>query len=203
MLHANPGLSAHTVKGILQFTAQRLNGLDVMTQGAGEVNLAGAVRFAKLVQADARHGRRWTKGSRQMVRTDLLFGETVFWSRAVIWGAELKTNTTALYMRLAQWDDNIVWGFLDDNIVWSMDENIVWGLLDENIVWGLSDENIVWGLTDDNVVWGFDDNIVWGNDNITWGFDSITWNLGTDSVLGFSEGTDQLEGQSYMEGGQR
>jgi hypothetical protein len=137
-----------------------------------------------------------------MVRTDLLFGETVYWGRAIIWGTELKSNTTSLYMHLAQWDDNIVWGYLDDNIVWSMDENIVWGLLDENIVWSLADENIVWGLTDDNIVWGFDDNIVWGNDdNIVWGNDNVVWSMTNDSVMAFSEGTDQLAGQSYQEGG--
>jgi serine protease AprX len=203
MFQANPRLSAHTVKAILQFTAQRLPQLDVMTQGAGELNIAGAVRFAKLIYADARYGRRWTMGSRQIVRTDLLFGETVFWSRAILWGGQIKTNTTSLYMRLAQWDDNIVWGYLDDNIVWSMDENIVWGLLDENIVWSMADENIVWGLTDDNIVWGFDDNIVWGMDNIVWATDNIVWGLANDAVLAFSEGTDQLEGLSFIDEGGR
>ena len=203
LLHANPKLSAHTVKALIQFTAQRLPGLDVVTQGAGEVNLAGAVRFAKLIEASARLGRRWTKGSRQMVRTDLLFGETVYWSRAIIWGQHVKPNTTSVYMRLAQWDDNIVWGHLDENIVWSMDENIVWSMLDENIVWSMADENIVWGLTDDNIVWGHDDNIVWGHDNIVWGHDNVVWSMTNDAVLAFSEGTDQLEGQSYQgeEGG--
>jgi serine protease AprX len=203
LLHANPGLTSHTVKAILQFTAQRLDGLDVMTQGAGEVNLAGAVRFAKLVAPYARLGRKWTKGSRQMIRTDLLFGETVFWGRAIVWGTKLKTNSTSLYMRLAQWDDNIVWGYLDENIVWSQDENVVWSNLDENIVWSQEDENVVWGYTDDNVVWGYDDNIVWGADNIVWGADNLVWSYAADSVLAFSEGTDQLEGQSYndQEGG--
>jgi serine protease AprX len=201
MFQANPRLTSHTAKAILQFTAQRLEGLDVVTQGAGQVNLAGAVRFAKLVEPNARYGRRWTKGSRQMVRMDLLFGESVFWGRAIIWGQQIKTNTTSLYMRLAQWDDNIVWGHLDDNIVWSMDENIVWSMLDDNIVWSMDDENIVWGTTDDNIVWGNDDNIVWGNDNIVWGHENLVWSMGTDSVLAFSEGTDQLAGQSFQEGG--
>jgi hypothetical protein len=158
------------------------------------------VRFAKLIEPGARLGRRWTKGSRQMVRMDLLFGEPVYWGRAIVWGQKIKTNTTSLYMRLAQWDDNIVWGYMDDNIVWSMDENIVWSMLDENIVWSMDDENIVWGATDDNIVWGCDDNIVWGADNIVWGTDdNIVWSMSQDSVLAFSEGTDQLAGQSFID----
>ncbi len=200
LFQANPRLTSHTAKAILQFTAQRLTSVDLFTQGAGEVNLAGAVRFAKLIEPSARLGRRWTKGSRQMVRMDLLFGEPVYWGRAIVWGQKIKTNTTSLYMHLAQWDDNIVWGYMDDNIVWSMDENIVWSMLDENIVWSMDDENIVWGATDDNIVWGCDDNIVWGADNIVWGTDdNIVWSMSQDSVLAFSEGTDQLAGQSFID----
>ena len=48
VLSANPGLSAHTVKAVLQYTAQRLNGLDVMTQGAGEVNMAAAASISRV-----------------------------------------------------------------------------------------------------------------------------------------------------------
>jgi serine protease AprX len=202
MLQANPGLTSHAVKGIVQFTAQRMKSLDVMTQGAGELNIAGAVRLAKLVVPTATYGKRWVKGSRKAIQADLLFGEIAYWGKAIVWGGGIHTNTSSLYLRLAQWDDNIVWGYLDDNIVWSMDDNIVWGLLsDDNIVWSLLDENIVWGMTDDNIVWGFDDNIVWGfDDNIVWSTDdNIVWGLSTDSVLAFSE---TLMSMSAEEGGQ-
>jgi hypothetical protein len=203
MLQANPGLTAHTVKGIIEFTAQRMRNLDVMTQGAGELNIAGAIRFAKLVVPSATYGKRWVKGSRRAVQADLLFGETAYWGKAIVWGETIKTNTNSLYLKLAQWDDNIVWGFLADNIVWSMDDNIVWGMLsDNNIVWGLVDDNIVWGMTDDNIVWGFDDNIVWStDDNIVWSTDdNIVWGMSIDSVLAFS---DALFGLSAEEEGGR
>jgi serine protease AprX len=210
-LQANPALTAHTVKGIIQFTSQRLRNIDVMSQGAGEVNVAGAVRFAKMVYADQAYGKRWIRGSRKPIAADLLFGETAYWGRALIWGQDVKASSNALYVRSNLWDDNIVWGmFMDDNIVWGMfmDDNIVWGMLmDDNIVWGM-DDNIVWGLTDDNIVWGFDDsfggllddNIVWGmDDNIVWG--------ASDSVMAFSElligmSAEEVDGLSILNEGE-
>jgi serine protease AprX len=210
-LQANPSLTAHTVKGLLQFTSQRLRNIDVMSQGAGEVNVAGAVRFAKMVYADQAYGTRWVKGSRKPIAADLLFGETAHWGRAILWGKEVKASTNALYVRSNLWDDNIVWGMLmDDNIVWGMfmDDNIVWGMLmDDNIVWGM-DDNIVWGLTDDNIVWGFDDSIVGLlDDNIVWGMDdNIVWGA-SDSVMAFSElligmSTEEVDGLSILNEGE-
>jgi len=200
MLSANGGLTAHAVKAAVQFSAQRLPGLDVMTQGAGQVNVTGAVRLAKLIVPTASYGKRWVKGSRKTVAADLLFGESVFWGRAIVWGPRIF-STNAVYVRLAQWDDNIVWGMADENIVWGMDDNIVWGMLDDNIVWGMLDDNIVWGMTDDNIVWGFDDSQLSLADNIVWGMDdNIVWGLSTDSVLAFS--TEEIMGLSALEDGE-
>jgi serine protease AprX len=199
LFSANPALTANAVKGTLQFTSQRMKSLDVMTQGAGQLNVAGAVRLAKLVVPSATVGKRWVKGSRKMIAADLLFGETAYWGRALVAGGTMKAGSNALYMHLAQWADNMLWGMLfNDNIVWGMlfDDNIVWGMLmDENIVWGMDDENIVWGLTDDNIVWGFDDSTAMLLDNIVWGMDeNIVWGLSMDSVLAFS--TEEIMGLS-------
>jgi hypothetical protein len=199
LFQANPGLSAHAVKGILQFTAQRLKNADVMSQGTGQVNIAGAVRLAKLIATNQTHGNRWVMTSRPPVGADLLFGEAAFWGHALVGGKQIKAGTSAMFVSSQLWDDNIIWGYFFDNIVWGylFDDNIVWGyLFDENIVWGmLMDDNLVWGMTDDNIVWGFNDltagllgeNIVWGmDDNIVWG--------ASDSVMGFSE---EILGLSY------
>jgi serine protease AprX len=208
-LQANPALTAHTVKGIVQFTSQRLRNIDVMSQGAGEINISGAVRFSKMVYAAQADGKPWMRTSRKPIAADLLFGETAFWGRAIIWGPDVKAGTNALYVRSDLWNDNIVWGYLFNNIVWGMDDNIVWGHLFDNIVWGmLLEDNIVWGMTDDNIVWGFDDsvagllfdNIVWGmDDNIVWG--------ASDSVMAFSElligmSTEEVDGLSIMTEGE-
>jgi serine protease AprX len=201
LLQSNPSLSSHTVKGILQFTSQRLRDLDVMTQGAGQINVPGAVRLAKLVDTRQDYEKRWVKGSRRPVGADLLFGESAFWGRAILWGTQVKAGTNSLFVRLQLWDDNIVWGYFFDNIVWSMfDDNIVWSMFFDNIVWSM-DDNIVWGLTDDNIVWGFDDAVSALDDNIVWSMDdNIVWGLSEDAVQAFSE---ELLGQSIDEvGGQ-
>jgi serine protease AprX len=201
MIQANPKLTPNLVKAILQYTAQKYNNYDVLTQGAGFLNAHGAVELARFfykAHAGDRYPSNWQ------------------WSRQVIWGNRrltggvLKPNGNA-------WGLNVVWGTADDgeNIVWGTVcddcENIVWGTADalENIVWGtLSDgENIVWGTLNagngvvwktsadlENIVWGTacgsDDceNIVWGTamdlENIVWGtaldMENIVWGTATD-----------------------
>jgi serine protease AprX len=195
MLSANTGLSAHTVKAVLQYTSQRLPGADVMTQGAGEVNIAGAVRLAKLINAKGAPNRRWLKTNRKPTRADLLFGEVAAWGRATIWGEHVYGGQN-IYMNLAQWNDAIIWGF-GDNIVWSFGDNIVWSFVDnivwsfnDSIVWGFTDDSIIWGFADENIVRSFDDNIVWSfDDSVVWGFDdNIVWSFSDDTVIwGFTD----------------
>jgi serine protease AprX len=52
LLQANPKLTPNMVKMILMYTAQPLAGFNQLEQGAGELNLEGAVRLAKLVRTD-------------------------------------------------------------------------------------------------------------------------------------------------------
>jgi len=206
MLSANSSLSAHTVKAVLQYTAQRLPGADVMTQGAGEINIAGAVRLAELINPRGAPNRRWLKTNTKPTRADLLFGEVAAWGRATIWGDHVYGGQN-IYMNLAQWNDAIIWGF-SNNIVWSFGDNIVWSFVDnivwsfnDSIVWGFTDDNIVWTFSDDNIVrsfdnivWSFDDNIVWSfDDNIVWSFsdDTVVWGFGDNIVWSF---TDVLSG---------
>ncbi|HEX8636550.1 MAG TPA: S8 family serine peptidase, partial [Pyrinomonadaceae bacterium] len=52
LLQANPKLTPNMVKMILQYTAQPLAGFNHLEQGAGSLNVEGAVRLAKLVRQD-------------------------------------------------------------------------------------------------------------------------------------------------------
>ncbi|HEX8686816.1 MAG TPA: S8 family peptidase, partial [Pyrinomonadaceae bacterium] len=52
MLQVNPKLTPNLVKAILMYTAQPLSGFNMLEQGAGEVNVEGAVRLARLVRTD-------------------------------------------------------------------------------------------------------------------------------------------------------
>lgn len=50
MLQANPKLTPNMVKMILEYTAQPLRGFNMLEQGAGELNVEGAIRLSKLVR---------------------------------------------------------------------------------------------------------------------------------------------------------
>jgi subtilisin family serine protease len=191
LLQANPNLTPNLIKAILQYTATVQPGVSPLRQGAGFMNVAGALRLAQFYATPVK-------------------GQTLpldpSWSRQIIWGNHRLTHG-ALSPTANAWKLGVEWGaaktsILDgDNIVWGTFcptdcDNIVWGtlVLDDNIVWGtfgFADDNIVWGTFDfanDNIVWGtfgFDDNIVWGTfdlggDNIVWGTlglfdDNIVW----------------------------
>ena len=52
MLQANPGLTPPLVKAILQYTAQALPNASIAQQGAGALNIEGAVRLAAALRND-------------------------------------------------------------------------------------------------------------------------------------------------------
>ena len=52
LLEANPNLTPNMVKMILMYTAQPLAGFNTFEQGAGQVNVAGAVAIAKIMRTD-------------------------------------------------------------------------------------------------------------------------------------------------------
>ncbi|HEV2861980.1 MAG TPA: S8 family serine peptidase [Pyrinomonadaceae bacterium] len=58
MLQANPRLTPNMVKMALMYTAQQLAGANTLEQGAGEINVEGAVRLAKLLKSDLPAGTR-------------------------------------------------------------------------------------------------------------------------------------------------
>ncbi|HEU4435223.1 MAG TPA: S8 family peptidase, partial [Pyrinomonadaceae bacterium] len=52
MLQANPSLTPNLVKALLMYSAQPLAGFNMFEQGAGQLNVAGAVQLARLVRTD-------------------------------------------------------------------------------------------------------------------------------------------------------
>ena len=187
MLQTNGRLSANAVKLALQYSARVLATADVLTQGAGALNITGAVQLAALIKPGARPETNWIRGRKLPTSNLDGSGATVRWGKRIIYGDRM-INSGAAAVHLLRWDDNIVWGYdslTDDNVVWGNGDNVVWGnLADDNVVWGnIEDGNVVWGnLDDDNVVWG--NNIVWG-ENVVWGYwaDNVVWGFWDDNVV--------------------
>ncbi|HWI19562.1 MAG TPA: S8 family serine peptidase, partial [Vicinamibacterales bacterium] len=201
LLTENSSLSANTVKMSLQFTARVISHTDVLTQGAGALNIGGALILADAINPFVRRGRNWITHPITAANQDAS-GQTINWSQRIIYGDRFMQPRYA-QIRLFRWSDDIVWAYdaIEDNIVWGNDDNIVWGN-DDNIVWG-NEDNIVWG-NDDNIVWGNheDDNIVWGNgesDNIVWGIDdNIVWGNDDNIVWGNSDDDNIVWGNSHL-----
>ena len=197
LLGETPALPVHALKIALQFTARLLPLTDVLTQGAGAVNISGSLVLAEAINPHVPRGANWIRHRLTAANRDAA-GNTINWSRRIIYGDRFVRPRYA-ELHLYRWDDDIVWAYdgvadgidwanqartivwgNDDNIVWGRGDNIVWGN-DDTIVWGnQADDHIAWGNDEsDNVVFGIDDNIVWGNDdNIVWGNsadDNIVW----------------------------
>jgi serine protease AprX len=213
MFEANSRLSAGAARAVMEFTAERLNSTNPLTQGAGQLNVLGAVRLARLISPNVPIGQIWLNSQGRLPDAyDMLNGAVTTWAKNIVWGDRVLLGDSA-YVRMKVWSDNIVWGQGGDNIVWGQGgDNIVWGQLD-NIVWGQCDttacDNIVWGQRGDNIVWGQDHfalgywagDTVWGfwdaqvnwtavsldADNIVWGqdyLDNIVWGQADNIVWG-------------------
>jgi hypothetical protein len=182
ILQENRRLTPNAVKAILQFTALPVRDdqgapYDVLTQGTGSVNAAGAIEMAAHIDTRRSVSSWWLTSSPDPVT--MIDGESVSWAESIVW-RDAASFGPVVSVNQPAWAENIVWGS-DDNIVWGSNDNIVWG---SNIVWG---NNIVWGI-DDNIVWG--SNIVWGNTLLgsTYGT-STTWGMAVDDPSQTAWGT--------------
>jgi serine protease AprX len=201
LLTENSGLAANTVKMTLQFAARLVKKADVLTQGAGALNIGGSLILADAINPNVKLGKNWITHPITAANRDAS-GQKINWSQRIIYGDRFMQPRYA-QIRLFRWSDDIVWAYdaIEDNIVWGNDDNIVWGN-DDNIVWG-NEDNIVWG-NDDNIVWGNreDDNIVWGNgesDNIVWGIDdNIVWGNDDNIVWGNTDDDNIVWGNSHL-----
>lgn len=165
LLQANHDLSANTLKLALQFTARLVPLTDVLTQGAGALNITGALILAEAINANARPGMTWIRHRITAANADAN-QQFIPWSQRIIYGNRFIRPRYA-EVHLLRWNDDVVWAYdaIAADVVWgnSADDNIVWGNGD-NIVWGnFAAEEAVWGAGESGEVHSADDNIVWGN----------------------------------------
>jgi serine protease AprX len=106
LLQAQPTLTPNLVKAILMYTAQPLAGANNFEQGAGQLNIDGAVRVAKLVKSkpgSLANGAAMLTGSLPSPQTSTIFGTTFPWSQGVItdycflYGNNLMTKWQGAY----------------------------------------------------------------------------------------------------------
>ncbi len=106
MLQANPNLTPNMVKAILMYTAQPLAGFNQFEQGAGQINVEGAVRMAQLIRTDLAAttavGSPLLKSALPVPQTTIA-GQTFTWSQGLILdhtyaaGADLFTKYQKIY----------------------------------------------------------------------------------------------------------
>jgi subtilisin family serine protease len=114
MLSANPSLTPNMVKAILMYSAQRVDGADLFEQGAGQVNVAGAVRLAAAMRKDAnlvRTGSRLIPYGSMPVAETTISDETFAWSQGLIWGFGWLYGSTTLTTQQDAFAQGLIWNF--------------------------------------------------------------------------------------------
>ena len=121
LLQANPGLTPPLVKAILQYTAQPLPGANLLQQGAGQLNVEGAVRLAQALRTDIaqRAGRRhaegrattcWRRASRCRAARPRSTAQTFDWGRIAFAGGSHLVSGDALFTDFQPiYDPGLTW----------------------------------------------------------------------------------------------
>ena len=138
LLQTNPKLTPNMVKMILMYTAQPLAGFNMFEQGAGQLNVEGAVRLAKVVRTDL---SALTLTGAPLLTTPAppapqttIAGHTFTWSQGLIMGRTFATgaNLALKYQRI--YSHGIIFG---DAVIFG--DGIIFGdntLLSSGIIFG-------------------------------------------------------------------
>jgi serine protease AprX len=92
LLQANPNLTPNMVKMILMYTAQPLAGFNMLEQGAGQVNIEGAIRLAKLVRTNLISST--ALGSPLLTTSTLPLAQTTIGGYTFTWGQGIILDYT-------------------------------------------------------------------------------------------------------------
>jgi serine protease AprX len=213
-------LTPNAAKAILEYTSIPVANADYLTQGAGQVNAAGAVQLAGSVSTTAPVNSWWLQSG--VTGSSTIGGQSYEWAQSIIWGPHV-IGGRFIYYNARMWDDNIIWGtglilgndivgpskrsrglngkFFDfDNIIWGTDvtvlrNNIVWSTdTGDNIIWGtnLAEFRVVGERVGTKILWGSSDvdNIIWGTLDV----DNVVWGTddGDNIIWGTWAGDDNI-----------
>ncbi|MEK7283693.1 MAG: S8 family peptidase [Acidobacteriota bacterium] len=112
MLQANPGLTPNLVKAMLMYSAQIMEGPDLFEQGAGMLNVEGAVRLAKSVSryAYALPVGQTLAPSGLPTAQSTIAGETFTWSQGLIWGIGSLRGQAMFTTQQEAYAQSLIWG---------------------------------------------------------------------------------------------
>jgi subtilisin family serine protease len=189
MLQADPALTPNQVKALLMYSAQVLDGADLFEQGAGLLNIEGAVRLADALE----HGGA---GSRELpnpidalgllVPASRIAGERVVWSEGLIWGRGRVGSLAVLDPDQDVYALSLIWGSRRD--VWGADVQWVDDLFSDDLVavafgeawFGLDrSPGAAWhaGLMPDAFFSVDPSSLIWGYRRSSIGDSSLIWGL--------------------------
>src|SRR5258708_11587453 len=113
ILQANPSLTPNMVKAILMYSAQMMNGPDLFEQGAGLLNVDGAVRLADSLSGKA----KWLRVGQKLITNaglpsaqTTIAGETFAWSQSLIWGFGLLRGEAIFTTQQQAYAQSLIWG---------------------------------------------------------------------------------------------
>jgi serine protease AprX len=217
----DPPLTPNSVKAIVEYTAIPTSRADFLTEGAGQINAAGAVALASRINTNTKPGDWWLTIGIDPVSA--IGNRSYRWAQVIIWGTNVLGGDL-VYRNLMIWSRSIIWG---TNVIWDANANILWGAR-KSILWATArDRHSQWGsyrtgatntipdlnafVKRANIVWGAD--VIWGThlvdatrvigqqdgDNIIWGNgdgDSAIWAAldGDNSVWGAYDGDKLIWG---------
>jgi serine protease AprX len=119
MLQMNPSLTPSSVKAILMYTAEKLARPSLLAQGAGSLNVEGAVRLAGQIVSNSDQvaiGASWLRNGPAAIRPTTTIGGTAFlWGSALIWGNRVVIGSNVSPNALI-WGNAFVWS---QAILWS------------------------------------------------------------------------------------
>jgi len=189
MTQANPGLTPNQVKAILMYSAQIMDGPDLFEQGAGMLNVDGAVRLAKSMSryAYALPGGATLIPAGLPTPQSIIAGETCLWSQSLIWGGGMLRGDAALTNQQLAYAQSLIWGIgrFDS---WGLGVTYYDGLFSDSYV--VSGSNNQWNYvtwsdgtpTSSGLIWNerlYGSGLIWGNQIISNDF----FNVGPTSLI--------------------
>jgi subtilisin family serine protease len=112
MLEANPSLTPNAIKALLMASAQELPGVPYIEQGAGLVNVEGAVRLAASIGdlEEIQIGEEWMIEEGDLEPVSVIAGEEVAWSQGIGWTGFTLDGWSLFAIFQPAYSVDAVWG---------------------------------------------------------------------------------------------